>query len=234
MGQYISGQLVVTEGELVNTDGGTLTFMVNPTELTISKSNSWNHTYQKGRNVPKWEFKGGDPRQMQLELFFDSRLPTLDPDCTASSDLRPSLNKLFNFMMIDDGSQLKGAKSKMSHPPKCRMQWGEGTMHLSFDCYVTSCSIKYTMFDESGVPTRATASLTLLEATDSDALLLTNPTSRGDPGRRLWTVAEGDRLDWIAFREYGDASQWRRIAEANNLHNPLEVRPGMVLALPPR
>ena len=48
------------------------------------------------------------------------------------------------------------------------------------------------------------------------------------------TVAEGDRLDWIAYQEYGEASEWRRIAEANHLADPLALRPGMTLAIPPR
>lgn len=90
------------------------------------------------------------------------------------------------------------------------------------------------MFDtESGMPVRATAKLTLKEVTDPEHLQPTNPTSRGEPGRRLYTVQEGDRLDLIAYREYGDAKEWRRIAEANRLFNPLALRPGMVLAIPP-
>jgi nucleoid-associated protein YgaU len=47
-------------------------------------------------------------------------------------------------------------------------------------------------------------------------------------------VSEGDRLDWIAYREYNDASEWRKIAEANRITNPLALQPGMVLVIPPR
>ena len=58
--------------------------------------------------------------------------------------------------------------------------------------------------------------------------------SLGEPGRKVRQVKEGDRLDYIAYEEYGDAQEWRRIADANQLTNPLDLRPGMSLANPPR
>jgi nucleoid-associated protein YgaU len=45
-------------------------------------------------------------------------------------------------------------------------------------------------------------------------------------------VSEGDTLGWIASREFGDSTQWRRIAEANHLQDVRELRPGMVLVIP--
>lgn len=163
---------------------------------------------------------------MTVELFFD---------CTLKEDkqsVRKATNRLFNLMMIDES--LRDSQSNMGRPPKCSLVWGSDTKH-HFDCYIASCSIKYLLFDgESGLPVRATASLTLKEERDPKALLPTNPTSLGEPGRRTWVVQEGDRLDWVAFKEYGDARLWRLIAEANKLFNPLALRPGMVLTIPPR
>ena len=111
--------------------------------------------------------------------------------------------------------------------------WGRQTNHLAFQCYIVSCSVKYTMFKEDGVPIRATATLALKEALDSEDRLPTNPTSLGEPGRRLHRVVEGDRLDLIAYREYGEADKWRLIADANRLMNLRDLTPGTVLAIPP-
>lgn len=49
-----------------------------------------------------------------------------------------------------------------------------------------------------------------------------------------YTVQAGDSLSTIAEREYGDASQWRRIYEANRstISNPNLIQPGQVLTLP--
>jgi nucleoid-associated protein YgaU len=54
------------------------------------------------------------------------------------------------------------------------------------------------------------------------------------PTKRTYTVKAGDSLSKIAQREYGDASQWRRIHEANRdlIPNPDLIHPGQTLELP--
>jgi hypothetical protein len=229
-GKLSRGFIKAIDGDLAGTPDGELKFHFNPTEYSITKANQWTKSANKGRNVPKYEFAGGEPRKLTMELFFDA-YTTGDG---SPENLRKTLNKLFNLMMISKGGQTRGAESKMSRPPKCQVEWGKSTLDLAFDCYILNCTVKYTMFDLQGVPIRATANLTLQEARDPDERLPTNPTSLGEPGRRLRRVAEGDRLDWIAYQEYGDAGAWRQIAQANGLFNPLDLRPGMVLAVPPR
>jgi nucleoid-associated protein YgaU len=225
MGQLMRGRIEVQEGSLA---GESVEFMFNPGEYTISKANTWSAKAAKGSNVPKLEFGGGEPRQLQLELFFDAYLPRSGVQPT---DVRKLTNKLFNMMMIDTKPPLKGPHSKMGRPPKCRLIWGD--VKNQFDCYITNCQVKYLMFDEQGVPVRATASLTMKEERDQTKLLPTNPTSVGEPGRKVWVVNEGDRLDWIAYQEYGDASRWRNIADANHLDDPMDLHPGMSLIIPP-
>ena len=219
MGLPTRGKLVVQEGALTDK---AVEFMFNPTEYSISKANKWELKAAKSGNVPKWEFGGGDPRTLQLELFFDTSLKS------GATDVRDRTNTLFKFMMIDSGLKSKSPNSKMGQPPKCRLFWGQDSKNY-FECYITSCQIKYTMFDQNGIPIRASATLQLKEVKDPENLPGTNPTSSGDAGRRLYVVQEGDRLDWIAYREYGDATQWRRLAEANGITNPLDLKPGMSL-----
>ena len=56
----------------------------------------------------------------------------------------------------------------------------------------------------------------------------------GMGGGRSYTVQAGDSLSKIAQREYGDASQWKRIHEANKdlIKNPDLIHPGQTLNLP--
>ncbi len=51
---------------------------------------------------------------------------------------------------------------------------------------------------------------------------------------RTYTVVGGDSLSKIAKREYGDASKWRAIFEANRntIKNPDMIHPGQVLTIP--
>jgi len=211
-------------------------FHFNPTEYSVTKANRYNPAANKGGNVPNWEFTGGNPRLVTLELLFDSSMPREDNRGrqVQESDVRTDINKLFDFMMVDDTlRQQDGRDSHLGRPPKCRFQWARDTRN-HFPCYIANCEVKYIMFNPDGIPIRAQAHLVLHEAVDPNRLGGTNPTSRGEPGRRLWQVQEGDRLDWISFKEYGDANEWRQIAEANRLTDPMKLKAGMVLAIPPR
>ncbi|MBA3444409.1 MAG: LysM peptidoglycan-binding domain-containing protein [Gemmatimonadales bacterium] len=65
----------------------------------------------------------------------------------------------------------------------------------------------------------------------------TAPSSPGQGGvaqTRTYTVVAGDSLSKIAKREYGDASKWQRIYDANRdqIKNPDLIHPGQVLSLP--
>ena len=52
--------------------------------------------------------------------------------------------------------------------------------------------------------------------------------------KRTYTVKAGDSLSKIAEREYGDASQWKKIYEANRdaIKNPDLIHPGQTFTLP--
>jgi nucleoid-associated protein YgaU len=45
-------------------------------------------------------------------------------------------------------------------------------------------------------------------------------------------VVEGDNLQSIATAGYGSPGRWRALAEANDIDDPLRVRPGEVVYLP--
>jgi nucleoid-associated protein YgaU len=51
---------------------------------------------------------------------------------------------------------------------------------------------------------------------------------------RTYVVVKGDSLSKIAEREYGDATRWRQIFEANSdtIKNPDLIYPGQQLRLP--
>lgn len=60
------------------------------------------------------------------------------------------------------------------------------------------------------------------------------PSGVGVPSTRTVTVAPGDSLSKIAKREYGDASKWPRIFDANRdvIKNPDLIHPGQKLSIP--
>ncbi|HET6682020.1 MAG TPA: LysM peptidoglycan-binding domain-containing protein [Gemmatimonadaceae bacterium] len=55
-----------------------------------------------------------------------------------------------------------------------------------------------------------------------------------DSAETTYTVRAGDSLSKIAKAQYGDASKWRRIFEANRdqIDNPDLIHPGQVFKIP--
>jgi nucleoid-associated protein YgaU len=60
------------------------------------------------------------------------------------------------------------------------------------------------------------------------------PAGGSPTAHRTYVVKAGDTLSEIAEREYGDASQWRRIYDANRdrIEDPDLIHPGDTLELP--
>jgi nucleoid-associated protein YgaU len=86
--------------------------------------------------------------------------------------------------------------------------------------------------DESGKNKQAKADFSDVRSGSSS----TAPSAQRQGGSfgRTYTVVAGDSLSKIAKREYGDASKWQRIYEANRdkIQNPDLIYPGQVLNLP--
>jgi hypothetical protein len=194
--------------------------MFNPKEYTLNKQNNWYEGEAPGRNVPQMEFISGSPATLQMQLFFDTYDLGVDV-----RDLYTS--HLWSMMMVDPS--LRDPRTFKSRPPRVRFIWGKS---WSFDAVITSMRQQFTLFTALGFPVRATVDVTFQQVKDSSQLRMQNPTSGGVGGERVWRVAAGDTLAWIAFKEYGDATRWRLIADANRLTNLRRLTPGAILVIP--
>src|SRR6266478_9251519 len=54
-----------------------------------------------------------------------------------------------------------------------------------------------------------------------------------NPKTLSYVVQHGDSLSMIAQRQYGDSEVWPEIGKINGIANPLLLRQGMTLKLPP-
>lgn len=201
----------------------TIRVLFNPTEYTVEKTNNWDPKPVVGRNVPKLTFGGGGPQKLSLDLFFD----VFEQD---GADVGGEVQKLQNLTLIHP--KPKNESTKRSRPPRCTFTWGP---NWSFTAVVLSLKVRYTLFREDGTPARATASIVFQEALDDNEKPKQNPTSGSrEPGRKRREVRPHDTLALIAHEEYGDPTLWRLIARENRIDDPLSLRPGQVLAIPPR
>ena len=90
----------------------------------------------------------------------------------------------------------------------------------------------FTMFSGDGTPLRAKVDATFLQLVDVNDYPRQPQVSSGTIYEQNWNVVAGDRLDTIAGEVYGDATQWRRIAEYNHIVDPLAIAPGQRLRIP--
>jgi len=196
---------------------GKIDFQFNPKELTIAKSAKWGRENGKGnKSSGPPQFVGPQPSKLNLEMFFDA-------SATQNDSVVKTVEKLFACCVPTDQSQ----DQKKGSPPWVLFRWGSIT---SFMGYISSVSAKYTLFSSSGLPIRAVVTVALEELAGEPGRQ--NPTSGGLMPRRMHVTVEGDSLASIAYDEYGDASMWRAVAEANRIDNPLRLRAGTTLFLP--
>jgi len=210
---------------LVPPMGGKIECQFNPSSLAISKKNSWKGDSSTNFNAPYLRFAGGSNATYSLDLFFDSYA-----DASSPVDVREYTNQLLQLSLRGAGYSM--FKLPYASPPFVKLIWGKIVL---FAAVVSSVSITYTMFHPDGYPIRAKAKVgfvqnDFLEMSD-DLIPAQNPTSRTD-ARKTRFVHTGQRLDHIAYEEYGDSRHWRTLAEANNLDDPFGLTDGQLLVIP--
>ena len=205
---------------IVNKDtNDTVRCMFNPHEYTLTKQNRWERGETKGKNVPRLKFSQGGSQTLKLQLFFDTY--------GEGTDVRMHTDPLWQMMMVN--ADKTNPRSNKSEPPPVSFQWGG----LEFDAVITNMSQKFTLFFKDGTPARTTVDITLEQLSDDQDFARQNPTSGAGEAPRTRLVKAGERLDLIAYEEYGEPTEWRRIAEANGLVHPLRLHPGQRLVIPP-
>jgi hypothetical protein len=193
-------------------DGGTtIPGAFNPETYTISKTNIWTFKPTQGDNPAKPEFGGGMPMVYKMQLLLDVSLQGADQ----------SIKDQANALM----------KAMHGTPPKfIQFSWGATKLPKAAPI---SISIQYALFHPNGDPIRAFVDLELAQAEKSvPEGQAQNPTTRGTAGLRSHIVQDGDSLHSISYQSYGDATQWRAIAQANDIDDPLRLRRGASLSVP--
>ncbi len=204
-------QGTVTPVRVIGIDGGgSVSAMLNPKELAYSKSVGWAEQAGKGRDYPDLQFTAGKSITISLELMFD-RYET-------DGDVRPDMDKLLNFALVDES---------LHRPPKVKVEWAGPIFSGGFEGVVESVKVRYTMFTPAGVPCRAVATVGFKQAAGVGV-------SGNSPDvAKMRVVKRGETLQAIAELEYRDAKEWRRIADANKVDDPLALEPGTKLLIPP-
>jgi hypothetical protein len=195
--------------------------LFNPETITLTVANGWSTKRNPGQGPPTASFSGQEAGNLSFSLFFDT---------TDSGDpVTKYTSKLLKKMEIDP--DLPGYNKKLNNgrPPYVEFHWGK---LKSFKAVITKADITFDFFSSEGVPLRARVGLTLQQFAPDDAFLRQNPTSGTPQPHRVHRIQRGETLDRISARYYGDATRWRSLATANNIEDPLAIRPGSLLTVP--
>lgn len=196
--------------------------LFNPTEYSFERTNSYKATPVPGLGSPLLQFVNGECDQLSLDLFMDDYTDPTGPTSSLQKEDAPLMQRLAAI------SKLLEIDSQLHAPPPVRFNWGP----MEFQAVIEKLGRKVTMFHPDGSPARVTLAVTFKEyRTLSEQLQDPRRESSDKTKRRI--VVGSEQLWWIAAREYGDAREWTRIADANDLDDPRDIEPGDWLTVPP-
>ena len=190
--------------------GDRIQVMFNPEEgYSLDSGNTFAEIGIPGLRTPPIQYVRGNGRSLRMELFFDTQ--------EARSDVRTRTGQITSLLNQNLETQA---------PPILLFSWGG----FNFKSVLESVEQRFTLFLSDGTPVRAnlTVSFKEYEAVDIEirqGLFIGPPTIRN--------IVEGETLSQIAGTFLGDPTAWRKIAELNNIDNPLKLLPGSQLILPP-
>jgi nucleoid-associated protein YgaU len=202
--------------------GKPISVLFNPTEYTFERSNSYKATAVPGLVSPLLQFVNGEADHLSLDLFLDDYTDPKGPTSLQQPEDDPVAKRIVAI------SKLLNIDRDLHAPPPVRFNWGP----MDFTAVIEKLSRKVTMFHPDGSPARATLSVSFKEYRSLRKQLEDPRRESADKTKRRVTVGR-DRLWAIAAREYDDANEWTRIAEANDLDDPREIEPGDWLMIPP-
>jgi nucleoid-associated protein YgaU len=205
--------MALMKAVIINTDALvplTIPVMFNPPEYQLEKTNQFADIHIPGLGSSLLQFVQGNAETLTMDLFFD----TTD----SGEDVRTATELIVGFTAVN---------SETHAPPRLLFLWGS----LAFPCILESVRQQFDFFDTQGRPLRARLTVTLKGYDTIESLLAAIPLLSADRTKRHVFV-QGETLQAIAAAEYGDPRQWRPIAQASGIDNPLTIRPGQPLTIP--
>lgn len=200
----------------------TIPFTFNPKDYDFGRKVETTQPTAPGAQASP-QLIGPLPRTFKFEILFD-RLD-LDLASPGLKDLT-KIAELLSSLCVPHPSTVGSGKNPCL--PILQFRWGKLETGLAL---ASAVSLKYEFFLPGGLPMRLRTTIDIQEI--DTRVARQNPTSGSDTVTKSHTLLRGESLASIAYKEYSDAACWRAIAERNGIDDPLRVRPGTFLLLPP-
>lgn len=206
--------------------GSDISVMFNPSEYDLQTGVNYSSINVPGLNGPITQFISGTQDTLTVQLMFSTyEPPTYDPSKkkvvpvkdSEMTDVSALTSKLYKLTKIDP---------LLNRPPICTFKWGS----LQFKGAVTDVRQKFTMFLSSGKPVRAAVDVTFKSMLNAIGLSKSDAFS-GSGSAKIRVLDESTSLWQIAYEEFGDADQWKKLAKDNDIVNPLNTIIGSLLKI---
>lgn len=205
---------------------------LNPTNLGFGKTAQFAEIAIPGLDSPVLQFIRGGTETITFELFFDT---TENGMGEKAKSVTEEVDKFYQLVKQDKDTHA---------PPICRFSWGEPPAQTGshskdkeisyapfwFTGVVESIDRKFELFSPEGVPLRARLTVKMREYKTIEHMVAELQSA---DLTKAHVLKRRERLDQISASEYNTPSEWRRIAEENNLDNPRLIPPGTILKIPP-
>jgi hypothetical protein len=193
--------------------GADVTVQFNPQTLKLTYSNENKSGNQPGGSAS--QYVGSGTTKLAVDLLFDTSQTEMD--------VRYWTAKIGYFLRPKD-------QGKKKVPPGICFEWGT----FSFAGVADSMQETLDYFSEGGTPLRATVALGLSRLDivfPKDLPEPGQPTPAGQPGTTQLTPMPSNKTLPQMAGNNGNSANYKSIAAANNVDDPLHVAPGMMLDL---
>jgi nucleoid-associated protein YgaU len=189
--------------------------MFNPTAFNRKLAIEYGDKQGFGSDGASSTFVNIKPQEYSIELFVDGT-GTSGPKVSVPDQIKKFLSVCAEY------------NGKQHRPNYLLISWAE----LVLKALLTNVDISYTLFDNEGVPLRAKIAATFLGTIDDD--LRTKQQRDSSPDlTHVRVVVEGDTLPLMTKQIYGNSKYYMQVAEANQLKNFRNLKPGTTLFFPP-
>lgn len=187
----------------------TIEVMFNPTDYTSSINATW--VGEEG-TIPA--FTKTTFGTLTLNLFFDTYELRADVREDNEIPISGRVKKVAGTKRIMELAVPTVDGKETKKPPVCLFSWGK----FNFKGVVQSVSQNFTMFLSTGIPVRAKLTVVMKPVVNAQDMLKLKGV---EACRKIRQVKQGERLDIIAAEELKNPFLWRKIAELNDIDDPL-------------
>lgn len=206
----------------------------NPSTFTLTKSPTFAAIAIPGLDAPLQQFVRGGAETLTFDLFFDSTDGA--GTGTHAQSVTPQTDQFYAMVKIHPETHA---------PPVCSFRWGTAfpgdslpaelmqanQRRTDFTGIVTQVKQVFSLFSPEGIPLRATLSITMSEYRPLNEQLRQLNLMSADHTRNH-VVADGETVSSVAAEYFAAPTQWRYLADANDVDDPRRISVGSSLVVP--